>query len=241
MKPFLKIDKRVQELNDSAAFVYMVIVYSIFKKKQINRRYLAESLKVKNLDYISEILSSIEKAGLISRKLTFNNAMIDGYIDVKMNFTLHYKTWFPVEIGFLASDASPRTKGFALRYRSLAFDDSILVGYTKSEAANLLNVSRPTLNKNLTLLNANSLMDYFIKLNEVVYLDEKKMKEAKELSVKADKESKLAKQINWFLNKKIYTHKKANSIFNMIISGTLDTQTYKQVNEASNSRYSFGN
>lgn len=105
----------------------------------------------------------------------------------------------------------------------------------------MLNVSRPTLNKNLTLLNANSLMDYFIKLNEVVYLDEKKMKEAKELSVKADKESKLAKQINWFLNKKIYTHKKANSIFNMIISGTLDTQTYKQVNEASNSRYSFGN
>lgn len=241
MKPFLKIDKRVQELNDSAAFVYMVIVYSIFKKKQINRRYLAESLKVKNLDYISEILSSIEKAGLISRKLTFNNAMIDGYIDVKMNFTLHYKTWFPVEIGFLANDASPRTKGFALRYRSLAFDDSISVGYTKSEAANLLNVSRPTLNKNLTLLNANSLMDYFIKLNEVIYLDEKKMKEAKELSVKADKESKLAKQINWFLNKKIYTHKKANSIFNMIISGTLDIQTYKQVNEASNSRYSFGN
>lgn len=241
MKPFLKIDKRVQELNDSAAFVYMVIVYSIFKKKQINRRYLAESLRVKNLDYISEILSSIEKAGLISRKLTFNNAYKDGYIDVKMHFTLHYKTWFPVEIGFLASDATPRIKGFALRYRSLAFDDSILVGYTKSETADLLNVSRPTLNKNLTLLNAHSLMDYFIKLNEVVYLDEKKMKEAKELSIKADKESKLGKQINWFLNKKIYTHKKANNIFNMIISGTLDTQTYKQVNEASNSRYSFGN
>ena len=92
MKPFLKIDKRVQELNDSAAFVYMVIVYSIFKNKQINRKYLAESLQVKSLDYITEILSSIEKAGLISRKLTFNNAFKDGYIDVKMNFTLRYQS-----------------------------------------------------------------------------------------------------------------------------------------------------
>ena len=240
MKPFLKIDKRVQELNDSAAFVYMIIVYSIFKKKQINRKYLAECLQVKSLDYITEILLSIEKAGLISRKLTFNNANVDGYINVKMNFTLHYNNWFPVEIGFLASDATPRIKGFVLRYRSLAFDDTLNVEYTKTKIAEMLNTSRPTLNKNLTLLNASSLMDYFIKFDETVELDANKMKELKELSIKADKESKLGKQINWFLNKKIYTHKNANKVYNMIISGTLNVQTYKQVNEASNSRYSFG-
>ena len=240
MKPFLKIDKRVQELNDSAAFVYMVIVYSIFKKKQINRRYLAEALQVTNLEYISEILTAIEKAGLISRKLTFNNAYKDGYIDVKMNFSLHYKTWFPVEIGFIGEDVAPRVKGFALRYRSIAFDDSNKVGYTKIKVAELLNISRPTLNKNLSLLNASSLNDYFITLTETVELDEKKMKELKSMATKVDSNSKLGKQIKWFLNKKIYTHKKANSIYNMIISGTLDTQTYKQVNEENNCRYSFG-
>lgn len=103
----------------------------------------------------------------------------------------------------------------------------------------MLNTSRPTLNKNLTLLNACSLMDFFINLREPIVLESNKMKELKDIATKVDKESKLGKQINWFLSKKIYTHKNANKVYDMIISGILDVKTFKQENEASNSRYSF--
>ena len=83
-------------------------------------------------------------------------------------------------------------------------------------------------------------MVYFIKFKETVYLDEDKMKELKEIAVKADKKSKLAKQINWFFNKKLYTNRNANQLYYMIISGTLDSKTYKQINETDINRYSFG-
>lgn len=64
---YLKIDKKIQTLNDSEAFIYMVIVYGKMQKKEINRQYLANALGVTNKEYISEIITEIEKAGLLKR------------------------------------------------------------------------------------------------------------------------------------------------------------------------------
>lgn len=65
---YIKIDKRIVELNDSQAFIYMMIVYNKFQHRQINRQYLASALGVTNKEYISELITAIEKKGLLKRK-----------------------------------------------------------------------------------------------------------------------------------------------------------------------------
>jgi hypothetical protein len=60
MIPFLKIDKRVENLSDTAAYLYFVLVYADFKKKTYGRAYLAKALGLNNLDYVSELLKEIE-------------------------------------------------------------------------------------------------------------------------------------------------------------------------------------
>lgn len=86
MEPiYLKIDKRIQSLNDSQAFIYLVIVYEKNQKKQINRQYLANALGVTNKEYISEIITEIEKAGLLKRANYLSHSYKEGWIDVKLD------------------------------------------------------------------------------------------------------------------------------------------------------------
>lgn len=52
-------------------------------------------------------------------------------------------------------------KGFILRYRSLAFDDTLVVSYNRSDIGKKLKISQPTLRKNLALINEMNLFEYF--------------------------------------------------------------------------------
>lgn len=67
MKTFLKINKKIQELNDTEAYVFMRLVLGKFDKKVIHRKYLAVCLGVTNLDYITQILKRLEDSGFIYR------------------------------------------------------------------------------------------------------------------------------------------------------------------------------
>lgn len=60
MNPFLKINKKVVNLSDTAAYLYYVLVYADFKKKTYGRSYLAKAIGLNNLDYVTELLREIE-------------------------------------------------------------------------------------------------------------------------------------------------------------------------------------
>lgn len=67
-----------------------------------------------------------------------------------------------MSVNFVRDTAIPsKMKGFALRYRSLAFDDTLIVSYNRSDIGKKLKISQPTLRKNIALLNEMNLFEYF--------------------------------------------------------------------------------
>lgn len=88
MIPFLKLDRRIKNLTDTAAYLYFVLVYADFKKKTYGRSYLAKALGLKDLDYVSELLKEIEDAGLIKRSFIYGNAYLDGHISKELRVSI---------------------------------------------------------------------------------------------------------------------------------------------------------
>ena len=88
MKPFLKIDKKVVEISDTAAWLYAVLVYADFKKKTYSRAYLAKALGVNDLDYVTELLREIEEAGLIKRSFVYGNEYMNGHISKELRVSI---------------------------------------------------------------------------------------------------------------------------------------------------------
>ncbi len=235
---YIKIDKRIVELNDSQAFIYMMIVYNKFQHRQINRQYLASALGVTNKEYISELITAIEKKGLLKRKNYTAHTYAEGWIDVKLNWELTYEDSYKVSIDFVrAKDITPKVKGFALRFRCLAGYD-FETSFNKKDLAIRMNVSRPTLNKYLVLINETK--EYFFKDQQIKEeLTEAEIGIVRRFASNECIDGKVKECCKWFLEKKLQTKHNCKELFNKAVSGTLFKN--KQVNEASNSRYSFGN
>lgn len=99
-KSFLKIDKRVSHLNETEAFVYMILVYAKFRKIQISRSYIQtafgnitynRSTKLVSIDYVTKVLRRIEEVGLIKRENKYTNAYNGGDIQTVFDYTLNYE------------------------------------------------------------------------------------------------------------------------------------------------------
>ena len=235
---YIEIDKRIVELNDSQAFVYMMIVYNKFQHRQINRQYLASALGVTNKEYISEIITAIVNAGLLKRKNYTAHTYNQGWIDVKLDWELNYEDSYKVSIDFVRDrNITPKVKGFALRYRCLA-EYSFETNLNKKELAIRLNVSRPTLNKYLSLIN--DTQTYFFKdkqIKEELTKDEIDL--LKRFASTECVDGKIKECCKWFLEKNLQSRNNCRQLFNRAVSGTLFKN--KQVNEESDSRYSLGN
>lgn len=257
MKEFIPIDKRVINLNDSQAFIYLLIAYWDWKNRQeakanntvkkktiLPRNYFAKCLGVTDI-YVSELLTAIENAGLIKRVHHFNNAVKDGYINQKIEFVLCYENWYKLNPFFINSKVDPKLKGFALRYRCLAYDDSIVVEYSKTECAEQMHISRPTFRKYYNaLLETNLMNEYFpsvqTKDSKENYLSESSMDYLKGIQesikqIKKDntdkwiefQQTKLYKEYKWVVQNRIWTRKNGDDIINKMMSGTLDIKTNK--------------
>lgn len=234
---YIEIDKRVLELNDSQAFVYMMIVYNKFQHRQINRQYLASALGVTSKDYITEIITAIEKKGLLKRKNYTAHSYNEGWIDVKLDWTLTYEDSYKVSLDFVRDrNISQKVKGFALRYRCIC-DCLLNDTMNKKSMAIQLNVSRPTLNKYLAYMD--DVKQYFYKEKQVK--DELTSDEMNTLKLLASKEcadGAVKQCCVWFLKKSLYKQSNCRDLFNKAVAGILFNTS--KTNETNNSRYSFG-
>lgn len=149
-----------------------------------------------------------------------------------------YEDSYKVSIDFVrAKDITPKVKGFALRFRCLSeynFETSL----NKKDLAIRMNVSRPTLNKYLALINDTK--EYFFKDQQVKEeLTEDEIEIIKRFASNECIDGKVKECCKWFLLKKLQNKNNCKELFNKAVSGTLFKNT--QINEASNSRYSFTN
>ena len=261
MKSFLKIDKRVIELNDTQAFIYLLIVYKDWKATQdainnktfkrmvtITREYFAKCLNV-SVTSVSNNFKKIEELGLIERIPHFNNAVKDGYINQTIEFKLNYtdNNWFKVNPFIINSKVEPKLKGFALRYRCLAFDDSLVVNYDKTECSKRMHISRPTFRKYLDLIQeANLINEFFIPVqnknikdnylseSSMEYLREiqnhiNKLKEGSEKDWIAFQNTAIYKQYKWIVKNRIWTRKNGDDTVIKMMSGLLNPPKKKEI------------
>lgn len=230
---FIKINKKVVEVNNSEAFIYMVIARSNYKKMKISRAYLASCLGVNNLDYITEIITSLVNNGLVER---WNVTLTDdnGQKTTELKLTaLEGESWFKLGLDVADSKKDSKMLGFALRYRCLAFDDTLTVKYTKQEISDILEISRPTLNKylisiNTMQLNPTDLCNVII--NKLTDNNKKALNDMITLFKPTTKEHRLGK---WFIDKRLYAQSNANELFCRLQAGLLNKKTIKEIKQLS--------
>ncbi len=257
MKPFLKIDKRIVNLNDTCAYLYMVLVFAKYKKREISRSYLAKCLGVseKESDYITHCLKEIEKSGLIERCNKFTSSHIGGYIKQTLGYELIYTNYFMITFKSISNDnIPPKLLGFVLKLRTLCFDDSLRIrsDYNKQDIAKYMGVSTSTLKKKLDALKALNI----ISEEKVILCSEEYFPTRDDLQNKLkpeytqrireilnpknkdfDPTSRMYKQFTWFVKNYIYMQKNANEIYNQILAGTLDKEKIQV--EQPNIQYKF--
>lgn len=134
-----------------------------------------------------------------------------------------------IKLNFVQNIEDPKLKGFALRLRELAFDDSLVIKYNKKDIAEKLGVSANTLRKYLTKLEELDVVkelklnvDYFVvrESEPVIYLSDDRMQDAKKIIANAENcNTKLYKQMSYFMNNKLYYSPKANELYMDILSG----------------------
>lgn len=227
------MDKRIERLSNTEAVVYALLVYA--SKKQISRGYITKCLGITDEDYVSEMLANIEKEGLIVRNNRYENAYKDGKIKTMLGYTLIYKNWFMVDSELITADIDYRVKGFALKLRTLAFDDSCKIGYNKKQIASKLGISRPTLDKYVKMMVLGGLLDadmcfgkWFIQ-REICHLSD----DRKEIVYQAVSNSFLyperdLRQMVYFVNRKLYSHPDANKIFDKMVAGLWNKRASKK-------------
>lgn len=226
---YLKIDKRVKDLNDKEAYYMALQSYTQLQNKVYTRDYFAKCLKC-SVDYIKKMNSHLYKAELLdcSTKVIIKD---NGNVIKTNTYKSIINTFFMVKLDFVINniDKDLNLLGFALRIRSLAFDDTLKIKLNKKDIAKELDITYNLLNNKL-----NKLKEYgfyldkvedgyqiryeeFIK-NEVVHLNEQNIRTIKNvLSTPSD--NKLYKQTVYFVKNKLYLSPKANNIYNDILAG----------------------
>ena len=232
MNPFLKINKKVVEISDTAAWLYAVLVYADFKKKTYSRAYLAKALGLNDLDYVTELLREIEEAGLIKRSFVYGNEYMNGHISKELRVKLIYDAcedcdvnWFAVNIGVIGLEGASKDKGFALKLRAVAYDDTLKIGYNKKDLAGVLGISAPTLRKKLQKVgefidDTMTVNSKYFPVCEKCYLNEKNIQFVKDV-LKYVQDDKTYKQVVWFLKNKCHLRRDCNEIMMKLQAGIL--------------------
>ena len=223
MIPFLKLDRKIKNLTDTAAYLYFVLVYADFKKKTFGRAYLAKALGLNDLDYVTELLREIEEAGLIQRSFIYGNEYVNGHISKELRVKIcPVGEWISVSLTLLNAEGTSNERGFALKLRTAAFDDSAKISMNKKDLAAYMGVSAPTLRKKMKavehLVKDMTFNNEYFPVYEKCYLNEKNIQFVKDVLTYVQ-DDKTYKQVVWFLKNKCHLRRDCNELMMKLQAG----------------------
>lgn len=122
------------------------------------------------------------------------------------------------------ADGTSNDKGFALKMRTAAFDDSGKIVMNKKDLAAYMGVSAPTLRKKMKavehLVNDMTFNQEYFPVYEKCYLNESNVAYVREV-LSSDKDSKTYKQVAWYLQNKCHLRRGANEMLMNIQAGLI--------------------
>ena len=123
------------------------------------------------------------------------------------------------------AEGTSNEKGFALKLRTAAFDDSAKIVMNKKDLAAYMGVSAPTLRKKMKavehLVKDMTFNNEYFPVYEKCYLNENNVEYVKDV-LSSDKDSKTYKQVVWFLKNKCHLRRDANEMLVNIQAGLID-------------------
>jgi hypothetical protein len=124
-------------------------------------------------------------------------------------------------VNFIGVDA--KDKGFALKLRSLAFDDTLKINLNKKDIAIALGISQPTLRKKLKNIemfyNDGFVAEYF-PVYEKCFLSKENIEVVK-MALSNDKTSRVYKQVRWFLQNGFHLRRDADDRLRDVFAGVI--------------------
>lgn len=122
----------------------------------------------------------------------------------------------------LNAEGTSNEKGFALKLRTAAFDDSAKITMNKKDLAAYMGISAPTLRKKMKavehLVKDMTFNNEYFPVYEKCYLEEKNIQFVKDV-LSSDKDSKMYKQVVWFLQNKCHLRRDCNEVMMKIQAG----------------------
>ena len=103
------------------------------------------------------------------------------------------------------------------------------VKYTKTKVSEILTISRPTLNKNLALLEENNLLPKSLYEEPVNYLTPNNQTILNDMITLFPCNSREHRLAKWFVEKNVTLQKNANVIFNMMLAGLINKKPVKKI------------
>lgn len=127
-------------------------------------------------------------------------------------------------MNLLNAEGTSNEKGFALKLRTAAFDDSAKIAMNKKDLAAYMGVSAPTLRKKMKavehLVNDMTFNKEYFPVYEKCYLDANNVEYVKDV-LSSDKNSKTYKQVVWFLKNKYHLRRDCNDVMMKLQAGIL--------------------
>lgn len=120
-------------------------------------------------------------------------------------------------------DIASRDKGFALKLRALAFDDTMKVGYNRKDIAAIMEISLPTLRKKLKaieMMYSDGFAAEYFPVCERCYLSKENVEVVK-VALSQDKTSRVYKQVKWFLENKMHLKRDADDRLMDVFAGVI--------------------
>ena len=122
-------------------------------------------------------------------------------------------------------EGASKDKGFALKLRAVAYDDTLKIGYNKKDLAGVLGISAPTLRKKLQKVgefidDTMTVNSKYFPVCEKCYLNEKNIQFVKDV-LKYVQDDKTYKQVVWFLKNKCHLRRDCNEIMMKLQAGIL--------------------
>ncbi len=125
-------------------------------------------------------------------------------------------------MNFIGVDA--KDKGFALKLRSLAFDDTLKINLNKKDIAIALGISQPTLRKklkNIEVFYKDGFAEEYFPVYEKCFLSKENIEVIKEMILSNDKTSRVYKQVRWFLQNGFHLRRDADDRLRDVFAGVI--------------------
>ena len=126
----------------------------------------------------------------------------------------------------LGLEGTSKDKGFALKLRALAFDDTLKIGYNRKDLAAAMGLSAPTLRKKIAAVEKmglwqDGLVEEYFPICERCYLTEENVEAVRDVINAAEKDSRTYKQMKWFLQNGLHKRRDANDRLKEVFAGVV--------------------